>query len=465
LIKKEAMLGKHLRFFICILISFSSILSAQVVEPDTLWTKTYGGEEADIGASVQHTVEGGYIICGYTESFGSGEGDVYLIKTDSVGDTVWTKTYGGRKADLGWWIEETADSGYIVAGDTKSFGAGSSDVWLIRTDVNGDTLWTKTYGGVNSDNARSVRITLDGGYIVCGASSSFHPSSDNDVYLIKTDSHGDTLWTRTYGDFGEDAGLEVQQTRDHGYIIVGETENVVFGDIDVYVLKTDSLGGVLWTKVYGKLYDDNAYSVYQIDDEGYIIAGYTQGAGIGEDIWLLRLDANGDTVWVKQYGDTGDEEGGSVFQTSDGGYIICGYSNSYGTNHDAVYLIRTDSLGAVLWTKVIGSDDTENRGFSLQIIDKGEYILTGYSYSNSTLWDVYLVRLGSPPGVTENNTAPRPSHNHGATIISGPLILPADKNYTIYDITGRTVDLTNLTRGIYFIEIDGQIVHKIIKVR
>lgn len=459
------MYGKRLIFFVFIFISIASVLSAQVVEPETLWTKTYGGDATDIGASIQQTFEGGYIVCGYTESFGAGEADVWLLKTDSLGDTLWTQTYGGTKADIGWWIRQTSDSGYIVAGATQSFGAGSSDVWLIKTKANGDTIWTKTYGGTNNDNAKSVQVTVEGGYIVCGASSSFNPGADNDVYLIKTDSHGDTLWTKTFGGLGEDAGLEVQQTRDYGYIIVGETQNIPAGDIDVYVIKTDSLGNIDWTKQYGKGYDDKAYSVHELAEEGYIIAGYTVWPSLGADIWLIKLDINGDSLWVKQYGDTGDEEGGSVFQTTDGGYIICGYSNSYETNYDAVYLIRADSLGAIIWTKTVGGIDTENRGSSIQIIEKGEYILTGYSYSNFYLRDLFLVRLGSPPGVSEDNTTSITSYNYGATIISGPLIMPADKKCRVYDITGRTVDANKLASGIYFLEIEGQVEQKIIKVR
>jgi hypothetical protein len=307
-------------------------------------------------------------------------------------------------------------------------------------------------------------MTRDGGYIVCGASSSFNPGGDCDVYLIKTDSHGDTLWTATYGNTGEDAGLEVQETRDSGYIVVGETQNIPASDVDVYIIKTDSLGDTLWTQQYGKAFDDKAYSIHECAEEGYIVAGYTVWPGLGADIWLIKLDLNGDTLWVKQYGDTGDEEGGSVFQTTDGGYIICGYSNSYGTNYDAVYLLRTDTLGGILWTKTVGGIDTENRGFSIDVIEKGEYIVTGYSYSNQTLRDIFLVRLGKPEGVaetTKQSVAPFIS----PTIFSGPLTLPLDKTCTVYDITGRTVEPTHLSPGIYYVEIDGVISAKIIKIR
>ncbi|KPJ71000.1 hypothetical protein AMJ52_09205 [candidate division TA06 bacterium DG_78] len=437
---------------------------AQIVEPDTIWTKTYGGDNADIGVSVQHTYEGGYIICGSTESFGTGGYDVWLLKTDSLGDTVWTQTYGSLLNDWGWWVEQTPDSGFIIAGAAKSLGTGPSDLWLIKTDSHGDTTWTKTYGGMGNDYARSVKTTFEGGYIICGASSSFNPHGDCDVYLIKTDSLGDAVWTKTYGDTGEDAGRAVHQTRDYGYIVVGEIQDVNLGDIDVYIIKTDSLGDTLWTKVYGKFYDDKAHSVYENADDNYIITGYTEWPSLGSDIWLLKVDITGDTLWVKQYGDTGDEAGGSVFQTTDGGYIICGYSNSYGTAFDAVYVLRADSLGEIVWTKTIGGNNTENRGYSIQSIAQGEYILTGYSNTNNTSKDVYLVRLGKTESITETTEKPV-AYFTSPTIIRGPLVLPENKKCKVYDITGRTVDANKLAPGIYFIEIEGQITHKTIKVR
>ncbi len=166
--------------------------------PDTLWTKAFGGTNEDYGRSVQETSDGGYIIAGYTKSFGAGSYDVYLIKTDANGDTTWTKTYGGSNIDQGYSVEQTSDGGYIIAGNSKSFGAGLDDVYLIKTDANGDTTWTKTYGGSNIDQGYSVEQTSDGGYIIAGYTKSFGAGS-YDVYLIKTDANGDTTWTKTYG--------------------------------------------------------------------------------------------------------------------------------------------------------------------------------------------------------------------------------------------------------------------------
>lgn len=154
--------------------------------PDTLWTKTYGGEGSDRAYSVEQTTDGGFIIAGYINSFGAGNFDVYLIKTDGEGDTHWTKTYGGIEDDKGFAVQQINDSGYIVTGCTRSFGTVSSDVYLIRTDAQGESLWTKTYGGDTTDIGYSVYETSDGGYIIAGETVSFG-AGRSDFYLIKTE--------------------------------------------------------------------------------------------------------------------------------------------------------------------------------------------------------------------------------------------------------------------------------------
>jgi hypothetical protein len=193
----------------------------------------------DEGHSVQQTSDGGYIVAGYTGSFGAGYYDVYLIKTNASGDTLWTRTYGGMSYDYSYSVQQTSDGGYIVAGRTESFGNGLSDVYLIKTNVSGDTLWTRTYGGASWDYGYSVQQASDGGYIVAGWTLSF--GNTRQVYLIKTNASGDTLWTRTYGGASYDYGYSVQQSSDEGYIVAGWTES--FGNgWQVYLIKTDSLG-------------------------------------------------------------------------------------------------------------------------------------------------------------------------------------------------------------------------------
>jgi len=308
---------------------------------DALWTKTYGENDFDEGNSIQQTSDGGYIIAGYTsEPFGLGWADVYLIKTDPSGTIQWTKTIGGDSSDVGTSVQQTEDGGYIVTGWTNSFSAGDKDVYLIKTDANGDTLWTKIYGGAEDDKGNSVQQTFDGGYIIAGYKEAF---GDADIYLIKTDSLGDALWTETYGSYKHDCGYSVQQTTDGGYIITGTTESFGAGKRDVYLVKTDESGDILWTKTCGGTNDEKAYSVEQTLDGGYIVVGFTKSFGEGwEDVYLIKTDSNGDTLWTKTYGGTLQDFGRSVKQTTDGGYIIAGYTHSFGAGYYDIYLLKIE---------------------------------------------------------------------------------------------------------------------------
>jgi hypothetical protein len=209
-----------------------------------MWTQTFGGTNGDKGYSVQQTTDGGYIVAGGTGSYGAGIDDVYLIKTNSSGDTLWPRTFGGINPDFSYTVQQTSDGGYIITGRTSSFvGAGSADVYLINTDSNGDTLWTETFGGSSNDIGYSVQQTTDGGFIVAGDTYSYGAGSA-DIYLIKTDSSGDTMWTQTFGGTNADKGYSVQQTIDGGFIVTGSTTSYGAGGKDVYLIKLDPETGI-----------------------------------------------------------------------------------------------------------------------------------------------------------------------------------------------------------------------------
>jgi hypothetical protein len=307
--------------------------------------KTYGGTIDDVGLSARQTTDGGYIICGLTTSFGAGSRDVYLVKTDSIGDTLWTKTYGGTNDDVGESVQQTADGGYIITGYTESFGVDSIDVYLIKTNPSGDTLWTKTYGGTGLDDGYSVQQTTDGGYVIAGATGSFGPASFS-VYLIKTDINGNSLWSKTFGGTDHEHGSSIHQTTDGGYIITGYTSSFGAGNNDIYLIKTDTIGDTLWTKTFGGISSDGGSSVQQTTDGGYVMAGSTASFGAGShDVYLIKTDANGDSLWTKTFGGIDYDDGYSVQQTTDGGFIIAGYTWSYGAGAGDICLIKTDSLG------------------------------------------------------------------------------------------------------------------------
>ncbi|MFQ5869426.1 MAG: T9SS type A sorting domain-containing protein [Candidatus Zixiibacteriota bacterium] len=377
---------------LAVLLGLSFTPMAAADPGDTLWTRTYGGSGVDGGYSVQQTSDGGYIIAGYTDSFGAGLQDFYLVKTDSSGDTLWTRTYGGSDHDWARSVQQTSDGGYIIAGYTGSFGAGGNDFYLVKTDSSGDTLWTRTYGGSDHDQGLSVQQTSDGGYVIGGMTESFG-AGDWDVYLVKTDSSGDTLWTRNYGGSSEDHGYSVQQTSDGGYIIAGLTGSFGAGEFDVYLVKTNSSGDILWARVYGGSDSDYGVSVQQTFDGGYIVAGETRSFGAGyDDVYLVRSGPSGDTLWTRTYGGIDYDHGRSVQQTSDGGYIVAGQTRSFGAGNYNVWLLKTDSSGDTLWTRTYGGSGSD-WGWSVQQTSDGGYIIAGGTSSfGAGGADVYLIK-------------------------------------------------------------------------
>lgn len=306
------------------------------------WSQNYGGSDVDWGQSVQQTTDGGYIIGGVTTSYGAGFDDFYLIKTDANGNSSWARTYGGVSNEYAYSVRQTSDGGYIVTGYTWSYGAGQADVYLVKTDVNGNALWTQTYGGSGFDAGFEVRQTSDGGYIVAGWTTSYG-AGGYDLYLVKTNSSGAVSWSRTYGGYDNDRAYSVEQTSDGGYIVAGGTSSYGAGNSDFYLVKTNASGNALWTRTFGGSNAECAYSVQQTIAGGYIIAGHTNSYGAGNnDCYLVRTDGSGNKLWVRTYGGSYEEQASSIRQTTDGGYIFAGWTESYGAGSDDVYLVKID---------------------------------------------------------------------------------------------------------------------------
>jgi hypothetical protein len=360
--------------------------------PPIQWQNTFGGSGYDVGYSVQQTSDDGYIIAGYTSSFGPGDPNVYLIKTDPNGDIHWQKTFGGSSRDEGGSVRQTSDGGYIIAGVTDSFGAGNYDVYLIKTEPNGNSQWQKTFGSINDEWGLSAQQTTDGGYIITGYTY-YIATGNRSVYLIKTEPNGNSQWEKTFYGIGT-TGQSVQQTSDGGYIIAGYIHSYNPVSINVYLLKTDPNGNSQWAKTFGGISWDHGFSARQTSDGGYIIAGETRsyGAGYG-DVYLAKTDPNGNKQWQNTFGGSELDGAYSVQQTLDGGYIIAGKTDSFGAGWDDVYLVKTDPNGDSQWQKTVGGSNREVV-YSVQQTADGGYVITGYTYSYSTSGnDVYLIKL------------------------------------------------------------------------
>jgi len=367
--------------------------TALAEKPILEWEKTFGGSHSDQGYSVQQTVDGGFIIAGRTDSYGAGYHDVYLIKTNSKGNLVWQKTFGGSSYDGARSVQESPDGGYIIAGSTESFAYDGEDVYLIRTDSAGHLLWQKTFRDRWDDSANSVWPTTDGGCIVAGWTAVKGHSPD--AYLIKTDPAGNLIWEKTFSGRHSASAHSVQQTADGGYIIAGSTRS--FGaPHDVYLLKTNSAGNLIWQKTFGGADYDYGRSVQQTTDGGFIIAGFTESFGAGDDdVYLIKTNSAGKLLWQKTFGWTGEDRGYSVRETADGGYIIAGYAWGYlGTGGD-VYLIKTDSTGNLIWEQTFG-DIFSEEGRSAQQTTDGGYIIVGTRDVLQSA-DVYLIKVKPVP--------------------------------------------------------------------
>jgi hypothetical protein len=299
---------------------------------EELWDKLVEGTRA---VAAQQTVDGGYIMCGMTASSKTKMGDylvstddVWLLKADADGNKLWDKIYGGEKDDGGNSIQQTTDGGYIICGTTASYGVSNEhvwgidgDIWLIKTDADGNKLWDKTFGGERSDEGDYVQQTTDGGYIVCGKTVS--DQSYPDIRLIKTDADGNQLWERTFEGISLSAPCSpVQQTTDGGYVLCGDTHG---GSL---LIKTDATGNELWRKTIEEDEPLEAYSVQQTSDGGYVLCGMVYGEsllpGPRSKILILRTDVDGNRLWYKTFGGKYLDKGVSVQQTADGGYILCG---------------------------------------------------------------------------------------------------------------------------------------------
>jgi|GEM_PF-3009420 len=302
-------------------------LDAWLIKTDSMgieeWNRTFGGVEDDFIISIQET-DDGYISLGISESYGAGGVDIWLIKTNSIGIEEWNRTFGGEGFECGNSVLVADDGGYIIAGGTASLGAGRSDLWLIKTDPHGFEEWNRTFGGEGNEVAYSVLKATDSGYIILGDTSSYGAGKE-DVWLLKVNSSGMEVWNRTYGGVRSDKGRSLQIMKDGGSIIAGDTSSYGAGGRDVWLVKTNSSGQEEWNRSFGGQQDDAAGDVLETRDGGYLVAGWTESYGSGDsDVWLIKTDEYGGEEWMETMGGYGFDEAASILETDDTGYIVCG---------------------------------------------------------------------------------------------------------------------------------------------
>lgn len=328
---------------------------------DTVLRKYYGTDSLEYANQIIQTIDGGYATIGSSSDFWSSERNIYFVKTTNTGDVSWTKKIGGQGRENGTAIVQTASGEYFIGGTSRYISNGLFDYYLIKTNINGDTLWTKNYGGSLNEEVNSMQQTSDGGLILAGYSESFSFGS-KDFYLVKTNSNGDTLWTKHYGGNLDEIANSVRQTSDGGFIITGYSQSFGFSNVNMYVVKTNAVGDTLWTKTYGQV---NRFSrgndIVQTDDGGYAITGSIKTASPngGYDLYLVKIDSVGNVQWEQEVKVEPtntmhtSSEGRSILQTPDGGFAILGTWFSASTYE--VLFVKTDSNGTVELEKIVSN--------------------------------------------------------------------------------------------------------------
>ncbi len=481
-------------------------------QPAIQWQKTLGGSFDEYGFNIQQTADEGYIVAGMTNSTDGdvtgnhGDYDYWIVKLRATGTIQWQKTLGGSAEDYAFSIQQTADGGYIVAGMTNSTDGdvtenhGSYDCWIVKLNATGTIQWQKTFGGSFEDAALSIQQTTDGGYIV----ASYTGSTDGDVsgnhgdydyWIVKLNATGTIQWEKTLGGTAADFAFSIQQTTDGGYIVGGYTgsgdgdvtEN--HGSYDYWIVKLNATGTIQWQKTLGGTYFDEAQSIQQTADGGYIVAGNTDSAD-GDvsgyhgsyDYWVVKLNATGAVQWQKALGGFNDDKATSIQQTKDGGYIVAGWT--YSTDGDVIrnnsdydyvgndyWIVKLNATGTITWQKALGgfNDDVAT---SIQQTKDGGYVVAGWTYlidgyvaENQRSYDYLIVKLEagslSTSSFQQENIVIYPNPAKSTLNLQFPNDILIDK-IIIIDLTGKIiieqtknttqVNTEGLASGMYLIQ-------------
>ncbi|UCG44186.1 MAG: hypothetical protein JSU73_06155 [candidate division WOR-3 bacterium] len=423
----------HPSALILVLTLLPCLLLAQIT-----FLRTYGTSMQEQALAVHQTQDGGYFISGWTGDYDELVCDFFLVRTDSLGNQTWLRTYHRIYDDCNCG-QPTMDGGYVMVGWSGIPESPVGGTWLVKTNGSGDTMWTRYFGDGESKAATSVWQTTEGGYVMAGG---IGESPYIDFWLAKTDSVGDTLWTRRYGrpDCTEYA-YSVAQTADSGYVLVGvtyEAEDVF------YLVRTDARGDTLWTRTYPVGSRTQMRCVRQAADGGFIVVGHHSLGGPAVQLVLLKVDSSGTTEWSKYYPGTGWATGRWVQPTRDGGYVVCGTIWPVGSAPCA-WLLKTDENGDTLWTRMFGSEDHSDYARAVTQTSDGGYALTGTTYSfGGSMGEALLVKTDSVGYVSTIAETPerRRAEPLRPTILTRAQLqaeLQSDRALSLFDASGREV--------------------------
>jgi len=377
-------------FVFLVLISFWCI--GYVAGEVLTWDKTFGGSEPDMANSIIQTKDGGYAVAGYTWSRGAGRQDFWVIKLYEDGSIEWDRTFGGSEAEVIYSIIQTEDEGYAVAGKTRSIASGEK-AWVIKLNKRGNKVWDNTFAKRTDDEIFSIIQTADGGYAVCGYTGA-KDWGEVDCWVIKLDGTVNTVWDKIFGGIGWDETDSILQTEDGGYVVFGFVQSKNKGREDAWIAKLDENGEIVWDKAFGGNQNDEIFSGIKTVDGGYAVCGYTESKGAGGyDAWIAKLDENGEIVWDKAFGGIEADVANSIIQTRDGGYALAGYTWSKGVGREDAWVIKLDENGEIVWDKSFGGSNEDVARCIIQTEDGG-YAVAGYTESKGAgRYDVWVMKL------------------------------------------------------------------------
>ncbi len=479
-------------FTLLFTICYSSFLFAQNA-PAIEWQKCFGGSGIDEAYSILQTSDGGFIVVGNSDSNDGdvtgnhADGDWWVVKMDSIGNLNWQKCLGGSFLEYPYSVQETRKGGYVIVGFSDSndgdvSGNHGRDYWIVKLDSSGNLISQKCLGGTGGEEAFSIQHTDDGGFIIAGYSFSNNGNVTGnhgtlDYWIVKLDELGNFAWQKSLGGSAEDWAYSIQQTNDNGYILAGTSysndDDVSrnHGNFDYWIVKLDSIGNLIWQKSYGGYYPDEAQSVHQLADGGYVVGGWTEsndGDVIGDhlridgnpsvDYWILRLDATGNILWQKTLGGSLEDYGRCIQQTQDGGFIVTGIANS--SDGDVVgshgggdyWIVKLDASGNLLWQKTLGGSQFET-AYSIQQTSDGGFIVAGGATSTDGdvtglhggdhYEDYWIVKLGSDSptsiNILQSTSSFSISTNPFSTTTTLSFSSQQNSHTTIalYDVAGR----------------------------
>ncbi len=378
-------------FKICLLIL---LCAAQLAFSDS-WSKTYGSFGSDSADHMVRTADGGYIVMGGTDSFGVG-GDILLMKVSSTGVVSWQKNYGGQLLDQPGIIRQTPDGGYLMIGSTQSYGAGGFDLWLLKLDAAGEIAWQRAYGGPANDLPSGLQLTPEGGSLVLATTNSFGAGSD-DTWLLKLDPTGAVMSEYTLGGTGSNVLGSLERTKDGGFVASGFTRDQdVFNAKDGWIVRFTSNGDIAWQKKYSGEMDEWLVSAQETPDGGFIVTGFTESFGAGaSDAIAMKLDSEGNILWLYTYGGVSADGGDRIRYTSyDGGYLLVADTSSFGAGFSDTWLLKLDAKGAILWQKTYGGSNYDFSFESDYIASEKKFILAGGTRSfGAGDYDDWLIKI------------------------------------------------------------------------